>query len=145
MGCKLMDLRLSMLLLLASVGLQVNALRQELGTLYMSGKVVNENRRGQESMIYGYKNHEVVKEIPTSKIGKFAIDVKMQDSVALVIFSEGYVSKTLIVSTKIHPAKQGKDYAFPFFVDLYPVGRVPAPIDLDRPVGKVMYQGGQFI
>ena len=41
-----MDLRLSMLLLLASVGLQVNALRQELGTLYMSGKVVNENRRG---------------------------------------------------------------------------------------------------
>jgi len=37
----------------------VNALRQELGTLYMSGKVVNENRRGQESMIYVYKNHEV--------------------------------------------------------------------------------------
>jgi hypothetical protein len=63
----------------------------------------------------------------------------------LVIFADGYVSKTLIISTKIHPAKQKRDHAFPFFVDVYPVGRVPAPIDLDRPMGRINYQGGQFI
>lgn len=142
---KLKNLRLVVILLLAIMGQQINATGQEVGTLYMSGKVVNENRRGQESTIYIYKRQEMVEEIQTTKIGKFTIDVKMQDSVALVIFSEGYVSKTLIVSTKIHPAKQKKDHAFPFFVDLYPVGNVPAPIDLERPVGKVMYQGGQFI
>ena len=49
------------------------------------------------------------------------------------------------MNTKIHPARQLKGYLFPFFMDLYPIGRGPAHIDLERPVGKIIYFGGQFI
>lgn len=118
--------------------------KKDIGTLYLTGKIVNK-KRGLESEVFIYRNQELVTTVPTSKIGKFNFDLSIQDSIALVIFAEGYVSKTLIISTKIHPAKQKKDHAFPSFVDLYPVGRVPAPIDLDRPVGRINYQGGQFI
>ena len=118
---------------------------KEIGTLSLTGKIVNEKKRGLEFAVYIYKNQELVKTVPTSKIGKFNIDLDMQDSLSLVIFADGYVSKTLIISTRIHPAKQKKDHAFPFFVDLYPVGRVPGPIHLDRPEGRINYQGGQFI
>ena len=118
---------------------------KEIGTLSLTGKIVNEKKRGLEFAVYIYKNQELVKTVPTSKIGKFNIDFDMQDSVALVIFADGDVSKTLIISTRIYPAKQKKDHAFPFFADLYPVGRVPASIHLDGPVGRINYQGGQFI
>jgi hypothetical protein len=119
--------------------------KAEIGTLFLTGKIVDEKKRGLESKIYDYTHQELVKTVPNSKIEKFNIDLDMQDPVALVIFADGYVSKTLIISTKIHPAKQKRDHAFPFFVDVYPVGRVPAPIDLDRPMGRINYQGGQFI
>ena len=118
---------------------------QAIGTLYLSGKVVNENKRGLQSTIYIYRGSELVREFPTTKIGKFNFDVAMQDSITLVIYEAEHVSKTILVSTKIHPAKQKKDHMFPFFIDLYPVGRIPSHIDLDRPVGKVVYAGGQFV
>jgi hypothetical protein len=116
-----------------------------IGTLYLSGKVVNENKRGLKSTIYVYKGTELIKEFPTTKIGKFNLDVVMQDSITLVIYEAEHVSKTILGSTKIHPAKQKKDHMFPFFIDLYPVGRIPSHIDLDRPVGKIIYAGGQFV
>ena len=117
----------------------------EVGKLYLSGKVVNENKRGLESTFYVYKNRKLLGEYSTSGIGKFAFEVNMQDSVAFVVYSEGYVSKTYVVSTQIHESKQKKDHAFPCFIDLYPVGRIPSPVDLDRPVGRIQYHGGQFI
>ncbi|GAB5538029.1 MAG: hypothetical protein Salg2KO_01320 [Salibacteraceae bacterium] len=119
--------------------------QKKIGVLFLSGKVVNESKRGQESTIYIYKNRALVDEFQTTRIGKFTYEMPMQDSVALVVNSDGYVSKTLIISTKIHPARQSKDHVFPFFMDLYPIGRIPSHIDLDRPVGKIKYRGGQFI
>lgn len=138
-----MNIGCLLILLLLARGTQSQ--EKKIGTLYISGKVVNEKKRGLESTVYIYRDKKQVKEVPTSKIGKFNVDLDMQDSVALVFFCDGYVSKTVVISTKIHPAKQHKSYDFPFFVDLYPVGRVPAPIDLERPVGRVNYQGGQFV
>ena len=117
----------------------------EVGVLFLTGKVVDENKRGLESTIYVYRNKELAYQFETSRIGKFNVDVKMQDSVAIVVYSPGYVSKTIAVSTRVHPSRQKRDHVFPFFIDLYPVGKIPSHIDLERPVGKILYRGGQFI
>lgn len=127
------------------VGITIGTCHSQIGKLYLSGKVVNEKKRGLESVIYVYKNKKLLAEYPTSGIGKFAFEVNMQDSVAFVVYAEGYVSKTVVISTAIHESKQKKDYDFPCFIDLYPVGRIPSPVDLDRPVGRIQYHGGQFI
>lgn len=119
--------------------------QSEKGKLYLSGKVVNEKRRGLESTIYIFKDEVLVQEILTSKIGKFELEVSMQDSVAFVVYAEGYVTKTIVIDSRVHPSKQKKDHVFACFIDLYPVGRVPSHIDLKRPVGKIKYEGGQFI
>ncbi|GAB4377202.1 MAG: hypothetical protein Kow0075_05330 [Salibacteraceae bacterium] len=115
------------------------------GKLYLSGKVVDERRRGLSSTVYVYRGKELINTVTTSRIGKFSIDVPMMDSIAFVVYSEGYVSKTIVVSTYVHPKRADSDYAFPFFIDLYPVGRTPSHIDLDRPVGKISFMGGQFV
>lgn len=118
---------------------------KEVGSLFLSGKVVNEKKRGLEAKIYIYKGGDIIDEFQTTRIGKFDYEMPMQDSVALVIYAQGDVSKTLIITTKIHPARQSKDHLFPFFMDLHPIGRVPAHIDLERPVGRIKYFGGQFV
>lgn len=115
------------------------------GVLYLSGKVVDENKRGLPSYIYVYKNREVTQKLETSKLGKFEIPVPLQDSVAFVVYSNGYVSKTVLVNTLVPGKKEKEDYIFPFFIDLYPVGKTPSHIDLDRPVGKILFSGTQFV
>lgn len=117
----------------------------EKGELKLSGKVVNENKRGQESVIYVYRQRELIKEVPTSRIGKFEFEVPLQDSVAFVVFSDGYVSKTVVVSAEVPKRREKEKFIFPFFIDLYPVGRIPSHIDLDRPVGKITFAGTQFV
>lgn len=136
---------LVVLTLLISVIHPLSAQDTKLGVLTLSGKVVDENKRGMESTIYVYRDKELIKEVPTSRIGKFIFDVNLQDSVAFVVFSEGYVSKTVIVSGAVPERRQEELFTFPFFIDLYPVGRVPSNIDLDRPVGKIMFSGTQFV
>lgn len=115
------------------------------GTILLSGKVVDENKKGLQSTIKVFRNRDLVNEIPTSKIGKFQIALTLQDSVSIVVVQDGYVSKTLVVSTKVPVKKEREDFLFPFFIDLYPTGKAPSYVDLDRPVGKIKYSGVQFI
>lgn len=115
------------------------------GTLLLSGKVVDENKKGLQSKIQAYRNREKVNEISTSKIGKFQLALMNQDSVAFVVVAGGHVSKTIVVTTRVPEKKEKEDFLFPFFVDLYPVGKTPSYVDLDRPVGKIKFSGIQFI
>jgi len=117
----------------------------DVGMIYLSGKVVNESRRGMDATIYVYKNGNRIEEFFTSRIGKFEFSYPLQDSVAFAVFAEGYVSKTVFIDTHVPLNKQKSDYNFPFFIDLYPVGNTPSSIDLKRPVGKVIFSGTQFI
>lgn len=115
------------------------------GSLTLSGKVVDEEKRGIESVIRLYRNREVVSEVVTSKIGKFQLKLALSDSVTFVVMSEGYISKSVVVSSHLPAKAPRNEYIFPFFIDLYPVGKTPTHVDLDRPVGKIMYSGDQFI
>ena len=113
---RLCSMGVMLIMMFSMVG--VSALAQsEKGTLYLSGKVVNEKRRGLESTIYIFKDEELVQEIPTSKIGKFELEVSMQDSVAFVVYAEGYVTKTIVIDSRVHPSKQKKDHVFACFID----------------------------
>ena len=117
----------------------------DVGMIYLSGKVVNESRRGMDAAIYVYKNGNRIEEFFTSRIGKFEFSYPLQDSVAFVVYAEGYVSKTVFIDTHLPMNMQKSDYNFPFFIDLYPVGNTPSSIDLKRPVGKIVFSGTQFI
>jgi hypothetical protein len=128
--------------------LNVNDLRAQVpdvGMVYLSGKVVNESRKGMAAAIYDYKNGNRIEEFFTSGIEKFEFSYPLQDSVAFVVYSEGYVSKTVFIDTHVPLNKQKSDYNFPFFIDLYPAGNKPSSIDLKRPVGKIVFSGTQFI
>jgi len=128
--------------------LNVNDLRAQVpdvGMVYLSGKVVNESRKGMATAIYDYKNGNRIEEFFTSRIEKFEFSYPLQDSVAFVVYSEGYVSKTVFIDTHVPLNKQKSDYNFPFFIDLYPAGNKPSSIDLKRPVGKIVFSGTQFI
>jgi hypothetical protein len=118
---------------------------QETGDLLLSGKVVNENKRGMEATIMLFRGKEKIDDFQTNIIGKFQTTVSLMDSIALVIYAEDYVSKTVFVNTFVPVTYATSDFAFPFFIDLYPIGRTPANIDLSRPVGKVIFSGAQFI
>lgn len=116
-----------------------------IGKLYLSGKVVNETNRGMQSKIQVFKKGEMINEFETNGIGKFEFSVALQDSMVFAVISEGYVSKTIWVDTRVAKMKQESDYRFPFFIDLYPIGRVPSNVDLDRPVGQILFSGIQFV
>lgn len=118
---------------------------KEIGKLYLSGKVVNEKKRGMLSKVLLYQGEEKIKEIETTKIGKFNLNVPLNDTFALIVLVDGYISKTVYVNTTVSERKKHEDFLFPFFIDLYPVGRTPAHPDLDRPVGKIIFSGTQFI
>jgi hypothetical protein len=115
------------------------------GKLYLNGKVVDENKRGLESTIYLYKNGARIDSVPTSRIGRFTFSIDLLDSIAFVTYANGYVSKTVFVDGRLPLKLTNADYIFPFFIDLYPVGSVPSHIDLERPVGKIIFSGTQFI
>lgn len=126
-------------------GSVANAQIPDVGMIYLSGKVVNESRRGMEADIYVYRNGNRIEEFKTTRIGKFEFTYPLQDSIAFVVFAEGYVSKTIFIDTHLPINKQKSDYNFPFFIDLYPVGNTPSSIDLKRPIGKIIFSGTQFI
>lgn len=117
----------------------------QIGYLYLNGKILNEKKRGQESTIQVFKNRELIDEIQTSSIGKFEFKIALQDSITFAVVSEGYVSKTVLVDTEVPFSKQSSDYNFPFFIDLYPIGRITENVDLDRPVGQILFSGVQFV
>lgn len=119
--------------------------QDEKGELLLSGKVVNENKRGMQSTIMVFSGKEKVDEFETNWIGKFETKVPLQDTFAMVVYAPNYVSKTVFVNTEVQQDWERSDYAFPFFIDLYPVGRTPSNIDLSRPVGKIIFSGKQFI
>lgn len=125
--------------------LTLAAQEKKVGELYLSGKVVDENKRGKEATIYIFKNGIKLDEIYTNKIGKFQFQVALQDSVAFVVYADNYVSKTVFIDARVPQTKEKADYNFPFFIDLYPVRGVPSNIDLKRPVGKIIFSGTQFI
>ncbi len=118
---------------------------KKLGKLLLSGKVVNEKKKGLESKIRIYRSTEFIDELETSRIGKFQFEVDLNDSIAFVVMAENYVSKTVFVDTKVNDRKKHQSFVFPFFIDLYPVGRIPSHEDLERPVGKIRFSGTQFI
>ena len=130
---------------LAFTVLNQQAQGQDKGDLLLSGKVVNEHKRGLESTIMIFRGKDKVDEFQTSGIGKFQTKVPLQDSLALVVYAEDYVSKTVFINTFVPQAWQTSKFLFPFFIDLYPVGRTPTNIDLSRPVGKVIFSGKEFI
>jgi hypothetical protein len=137
---------LTLVLLVSSVLLSKGvAQEKELGKLYLTGKVVDERKRGISSVIHLYKNGKMIEEFETNRIGRFQFSIPLQDSVAFVVITEGHVSKTVFVDANVPEHKQYSDYNFPFFIDLYPIGRVPAHVDLNRPVGKIIFSGSQFI
>ena len=117
----------------------------DVGNVYLTGKVVNEKKRGMEASIYIFKDGYKLEEFSTSKIGKFEFPMPLQDSVAFVFLADGYVSKTIFLDARVPLNKQKSDYNFPFFVDLYPVGRTTTPVDIKRSVGKIVFSGTQFI
>jgi hypothetical protein len=116
-----------------------------IGNLYLSGKVVNESNRGMQSKIQVFKKGELINEFETNGIGKFEFAVALQDSMVFAVTSQGYVSKTIWVDTRVTKMKQESDYRFPFFIDLYPLGRIPSNVDLERPVGQILFSGIQFV
>ena len=128
---------MALLIAIAQIGY---AQATELGTLYLSGKVVNENKRGMETEIYVYRNGKRSDAFKTSRIGRFEFGIPLQDSVAFVVIAEEYVSKTVFVDARVPENDEDKDYRFPFFIDLFPVGNIPSNIDLKRPVGKIIDQ-----
>ena len=97
---------------------------KKLGKLLLSGKVVNEKKKGLESKIRIYRSTEFIDELETSRIGKFQFEVDLNDSIAFVVMAENYVSKTVFVDTKVND---------------------PSHEDLERPVGKIRFSGSQFI
>lgn len=115
------------------------------GRLYLTGKVVNENKRGLESTIMIFRGKNKIDEFSTNRIGKFERAIELQDSLAMVVYAENYVSKTIYINSFVPLAKLKYDFAFPFFIDVYPIGRTPSNIDLGRPVGKIIFSGTQFI
>lgn len=117
----------------------------DVGNLYLTGKGVNEKKRGMQATIYLYKEHIRIDSFNTSRIGRFEFFTPLQDSLAFVVLAEDYVSKTVFVDARVPNHKKDDDYNFPFFIDLYRVGRVPSNIDLERPVGKIIFAGSQFI
>lgn len=123
----------------------LQGLAQQKGGLLLSGKVVDERKRGMESTIMVFRGREKIDEFVTTRIGKFETTVPLQDSLALVVYAHDYVSKTVFINSFVPVAYTATDFAFPFFIDLYPIGRTPANIDLSRPVGKVIFSGSQFI
>jgi hypothetical protein len=104
---------------------------REAGVLCLTDKVVDENKRGSESTIYVYRNKKLDCQFETSHIGKFNVDVKTHN-----LF---FVWKDAPVS--LRPL----GLVFPFFIDLYPFGKSPSLIDLERSVGKILDRVGQFI
>ncbi len=133
--------------LLALVLLSTHVLAQlpDVGNLYMSGKVINQRKRGIQSEIYLYKNSVRIDRFETNKIGRFEFFLPLQDSLAVVIYKDGYVSKTIYVDSRVPLERKNEDYHFPFFIDLYKVDNVPSNIDLERSVGKIIFAGTQFI
>lgn len=113
--------------------------------LLLSGKVINEKKSGLESTVMIFRGKKKINEFSTNKIGKFETKVPLQDSLALVVYSENYVSKTVFINSFVPKAYESSSFAFPFFIDLYPIGRTPSNIDLSRPVGKIIFSGNQFI
>ncbi len=138
-------LRNLFILLIAGLFLHAPLSAQDKGDLLLSGKVVNENKRGMEATIMLFRGKEKIDEFQTNIIGKFQTNVPLMDSIALVVYAQDYVSKTVFINTFVPVTYQTTDFAFPFFIDLYPIGRTPANIDLSRPVGKVIFSGAQFI
>ncbi|NQV52880.1 MAG: hypothetical protein HQ500_06835 [Flavobacteriales bacterium] len=133
--------------LLALVLISTNALAQlpDVGNLYMSGKVINQRKRGIQSEIYLYKDSVRIDRFETNKIGRFEFFLPLQDSLAIVIYKDGYVSKTIHVDSRVPLERKNENYDFPFFIDLYQVDNVPANVDLERSVGKIIFAGTQFI
>lgn len=111
----------------------------------ISGKVMDENQKGMQSEVRVFKDGMEMKRITTSSIGKFDIELPLNDSLYLSVTSDGYVSKTVLADTHVPDKKTDKDYQFPCFIDLYPVGDVPTYVDLERPVGKIVFEGRQFV
>lgn len=118
---------------------------KKLGKLLLTGKVVNEKKKGLQAKILIYRSSEFIDELETSRIGKFQFEADLNDSVAFVVIADNYVSKTVFVNTLVNERKQHQSFVFPFFIDLYPVGRIPSHVDLERPVGKIRFAGTQFI
>jgi hypothetical protein len=143
-----MLLRISFQLTVAVLVFSTAVMAQEkknYGMLMLSGKVVDETKKGVESRVLVYRGSEKLHDFKTSKIGKFSYNVFNQDSVSVVFLADGYVSKTIVVSTRVPVKKERESAMFPFFIDLYPVGKVPSYADLNRPVGRIKFSGIQFI
>lgn len=115
------------------------------GKLYLKGKVVNEKKKGMEAAIYLYKNAVRIDSFATNRIGRFEFSIPLQDSVAFVVHAKDHVSKTVFVDSRIPEEVKVDEFRFPFFIDLYQVQKVPSNFDLERPVGKIIYSGSQFI
>ncbi|MEQ9188436.1 MAG: hypothetical protein RLP15_11925 [Cryomorphaceae bacterium] len=115
------------------------------GKLYLRGKVVNEKKKGIEASIFLYKNALRIDSFTTNRIGRFEFYIPLQDSMAFVVYAKDHVSKTVFVDSRIPEEEKADEFRFPFFIDLYQVQKVPSNFDLERPVGKIIYSGSQFI
>ncbi|MDA9267606.1 hypothetical protein N9P66_04465 [Salibacteraceae bacterium] len=134
-----------LLLALITSGLSSYAQVPDVGNIYLTGKMVNESRKGMEASISVCKKGYKIETFPTSRIGRFEFPMPLQDSLAYVVMAEGYVSKTILLDARVPLGKQKADYNFPFFVDLYPVERTPTPVDIKRPIGKIIFSDTQII
>ena len=85
----------------------------------MSGKVVNEKKRGLKSTILVYQNKELIEQIETSGIGKFQFSVKLNDTIAFVVLAEDYVSKTVFVNTLVPDKKLKQDFKLTYGAPIY--------------------------
>ena len=116
-----------------------------IGELHLHGKVVDERKKGLPATIHIYKQGELIEQFETSRIGRFQYSMDLQDSLYLVVQAPQFVTKTIFINASMADSRANQDYAFPFFMDLYPVGKTPSYIDLDRPVGRIIFSGVQFI
>lgn len=117
----------------------------DVGNLHLNRRVVNERKDGMEATIFLYQNNIRIDSFQTNRIGRFEFFIPLQDSVIMVAYKDGYVSKTVYVDSRVPNDQKDPDYLYPVFIDLYPTDRIPSNIDLNRPVGRIIFSGTQFI
>ena len=134
-----------LLLALITSGLSSYAQVPDAGNIYLTGKMVNESKKGMEASISVCKKGYKIETFPTSRTGRFEFPIPLQDFWAFVVMAEGYIFKTIFLDARVTIGKQKADYNFPFFVDLYLVERTPTPVDLKRPIRKIVFSDTQVI